>query len=135
MRKCIDLSNIQLLMETIDNSSNNFPRCPAEKIAHTHSPKTNDSNVHNVTKKFVFLSTSSHGGVAMVLGINHLPCKPGITGLIPGFSRLYDENCLHMNLVVGIKPLDCELLMTEFLRIFFKHFIENQPMLFLQIDL
>ena len=27
----------------------------------------------------------------MVLGINHLPCKPGITGLIPGFSSLYDD--------------------------------------------
>ena len=40
-----------------------------------------------------------------------------------------------MNLAVGIKPLDCELLITVFLRRFLKHFLENQPMLFLQIDL
>ena len=71
----------------------------------------------------------------MVLGINHLPCKPDITGLIPGFPSLYDETCLYMNVAVGMKPLDCELLIKLFLGRFFKHSLENQPMLFLQIDL
>ena len=37
--------------------------------------------------------------------INHLPCKPGFAGLIPGFSSLLDETKmwphLHMTLAVG----------------------------------
>ena len=35
-------------------------------------------------------ATNSHGAT-VVLWISHLPCKPGVTGSIPGFISLSDE--------------------------------------------
>ena len=39
----------------------------------------------------------------MVLWINHLPCKPGVVGLVHGFSSRSDETCPfpHVSLAVG----------------------------------
>ena len=53
--------------------------------------------------KHHFANTNHLIGATVVLWINHLPCKPGVVGLIHGFSSLSDEICSypHVTLTVG----------------------------------